>query len=384
MKKYTILLLALCATLATAQDKSTVINSTLGQTKNVHAIGNLYTGGQFTPEDIATIKTAGIRKVISLRTEGEVKWDEAKMVKSAAVGFVSIPFRAPETLTDQVFSDVRRQLRGRGKKLLHCGSGNRAGGVWLTYRVLDQGVPLKTALAEAKVIGLQTSAFETRAIDYIARTLAKTEGKLSVKPGINDPFSGPDLDVPGFLKRFEVESREIYAERRAILNACGLKRGDRVADIGAGTGLFTNPIARAVGEDGWVYAVDIAPKFLERINELAQREKLNNVGSVLCSATSVTLAPKSIDVAFVCDTYHHFEYPDMTLASIRRALRPGGRLIVIDFERIVGKSRPWILGHVRAGREVFSKEITDAGFVLEKQVKVSGLKENYFLVFKRS
>ncbi len=384
MKIHIALILLLATVTSSGQRKTPAVHdSSLGTTRNVHAIGDLYTSGQFGKDDIGIIQERKIRRVISLRTVEEVKWDEAAAIKSAAIKFNSIPFGAPDTLNDSVFDQVRRLLRRRGKVLLHCGSANRVGAVWLTYRVLDQGVPLKAALREAKTIGLRTPGFETKAVDYITRTLAKTGGLLSVKPGINDPFDGPELDIPGFLKKFEVESREIYSQRREILAACELKQGDHVADVGAGTGLFTSAMARAVGETGWVYAVDIAPKFLVRINELAVKEKLTNIGSVLCSPTSVTLPTASVDVAFICDTYHHFEYPSLNLASLHRAVKSGGRLIIIDFERIVGKTRPWILGHVRADKETFTQEIVSAGFTLKKQVKVKGLKENYFLVFER-
>ena len=105
--------------------------------------------------------------------------------------------------------------------------------------------------------------------------------------------------------------------------------------------------------------------------------------SVLCSDRSVHLPPDSIDLAFVCDTYHHFEYPPATLASIRRALKPTGTLVVVDFERIPGKSREFILGHVRAGKEVFTREIVDAGFILMGEVDMPLLEENYLLRFRK-
>jgi ubiquinone/menaquinone biosynthesis C-methylase UbiE len=93
------------------------------------------------------------------------------------------------------------------------------------------------------------------------------------------------------------------------------------------------------------------------------------------------LPEKSIDVAFICDTYHHFEFPQKTMASIHRALKPGGQMIVIDFKRIDGKSSEFILKHVRAGQEVFTAEIRDAGFKQLDEIKM--LKENYFLRFER-
>ncbi len=231
MKIHIALILLLATVTSSGQRKTPAVHdSSLGTTRNVHAIGDLYTSGQFGKDDIGIIQERKIRRVISLRTVEEVKWDEAAAIKSAAIKFNSIPFGAPDTLNDSVFDQVRRLLRQRGKVLLHCGSANRVGAVWLTYRVLDQGVPLKAALREAKTIGLRTPGFETKAVDYITRTLAKTGGLLSVKPGINDPFDGPELDIPGFLKKFEVESREIYSQRREILAACELKQGDHAAD----------------------------------------------------------------------------------------------------------------------------------------------------------
>src|SRR5437764_763862 len=79
----------------------------------------------------------------------------------------------------------------------------------------------------------------------------------SVRPGINKPFENPD--VKEFVGKFEVESREIFARRKEIVEACRLRPGMVVADVGAGTGLFTRLFAAAVGPEGKVYAVDIAP-----------------------------------------------------------------------------------------------------------------------------
>lgn len=202
----------------------------------------------------------------------------------------------------------------------------------------------------------------------------------SVKPGINDPFKDPN--VKGFQTKFEVESREVFAQREKIVAACELKPGMVVADIGAGTGLFTRLFAKEVGPNGQVYAVDIAPRFLEYVQKTSRDAGLRNVTPVLCSPDSVDLPPNSIDVAFVCDTYHHFEFPQRTLASLHRAMKPGGRLVVIDFVRIPGKSSEWTLGHVRAGQEVFEKEIAEAGFTKSNEVK-DLLKENYFVVFAK-
>jgi predicted methyltransferase len=93
------------------------------------------------------------------------------------------------------------------------------------------------------------------------------------------------------------------------------------------------------------------------------------------------LPAASLDLAFVCDTYHHFAYPEKSLASIHRALKPQGALIVIDFEREVGKSREWVLQHVRAGKDVFTEEILRSGFEMEAEVPIEGFHENYLVRF---
>ena len=141
--------------------------------------------------------------------------------------------------------------------------------------------------------------------------------------------------------------------------------------------------AEAVGEKGWVYAVDISPRMLEHINEKTQSDGTHNITSVLCTDRNIRLPPNSLDLVFICDTYHHFEYPQTTLASIYSALRAGGTMVVIDFERIPGESREWILGHVRAGKEIVQREILNAGFRFVEEVKVPEFEENYLLRFRK-
>ncbi|MEZ6124471.1 MAG: methyltransferase domain-containing protein [Planctomycetaceae bacterium] len=201
----------------------------------------------------------------------------------------------------------------------------------------------------------------------------------SVRPGINDSFRDPDPKQ--FTERFEIESREVFAKRQDILKAIQLKPTDIVADVGAGTGLFTRLFASAQGADGRVIAVDIAQKFLDHIEVTCREQNLRNVETVLCRDDSVQLPPQSVDAVFICDTYHHFEFPQKTMASIRAALKPGGRVIVIDFKRIEGESSDWTMNHVRAGQDVFEAEIVSAGFRRVAQVQ-DVLKENYMLIFE--
>lgn len=209
-------------------------------------------------------------------------------------------------------------------------------------------------------------------------------GEKSVRPGVNESFLNPKLDPGKLQKRFEGESREVFAHRHRIAAATNLAKGLAVADIGAGTGLFMDLFAKGVGREGVVYAVDISTKLIGFMNERIAKKGYSQVKTVLCSERSVDLRDNSVDVAFVCDTYHHFEYPQSTLTSIRKALRQNGRLVIVDFERIPGKSRDWVLKHVRAGKETVIKEIESAGFCLTGETKVKGLRENYLIHFARN
>jgi ubiquinone/menaquinone biosynthesis C-methylase UbiE len=211
-------------------------------------------------------------------------------------------------------------------------------------------------------------------------TSAPPQHEPSVRPGVNDEYKN-DPDLAKWKERFEKQGREIWDRRDEIVEKVGLKPGESVADVGAGTGFFSFLFSKRVGEKGTVYSVDILPEFVEAIRKDAAARGLANVKPVLCKADSVELPPASIDAAFVCDTYHHFEYPKSTLASILAALRPGGRLIVVDFDRVEGQSSQWILDHVRAGKAKVVEEITAAGF--EKVEDVSFSKETYFVRFRK-
>ncbi len=200
-------------------------------------------------------------------------------------------------------------------------------------------------------------------------------------PKINDAFKKPD--VKAYVKKFESEDREPYARRHEIVAALELKPEMVVADIGAGTGLFTRLMAEKVGRKGKVYAVDIAPEFLAHIAADAKKHGRTQIVTVRGTQQTTNLPRGSLDLAFLSDVYHHLERPDSVLASLREAIKPGGRLVVVEFDRVEGKSAPFVLKHVRAGRNVFIKEIESAGFKRITSAKAPVLKENFFAAFER-
>ena len=236
-------------------------------------------------------------------------------------------------------------------------------------------------IAELKdrVAQLEAQLEELRRTPPISAAVLVAE--QNVKPDINDRWRGEDIGP--LIGTLETESREIFTERFKLAAVVGPVPGMVIADIGAGSGFMTNIFARQVGSGGKVYAVDINPVMMKHVAEGAAEADLTNVETVVCTDKSVELPDESIDIAFICDVYHHFEYPMNSMTSLWKALKPGGQVVVVDFHRIEGVSRPFIMGHVRAGEEVFMQEIIDAGFELLNDHDVSFLTENYVLRFQK-
>lgn len=250
---------------------------------------------------------------------------------------------------------------------------------------MTAGFPLLAVLAAAGFLATVTAGRQDpQSGGHLPANVQEPAGSI---PGaaaeLNAGFVDPALDIDQWVARFELESREIYASRSEILKHLNLAPGTRVADIGAGTGFFALMFAEAVGETGQVYAVDIGSRFLEHIVGAAAERKLQNVVPVLAGSHSCNLPRQSVDLVFICDTYHHFEQPTPTLQSIDRALARGGEIVIIDFERIPGQSRPWVIEHVRGDKAAFRRELESCGFEFVEEVAISTFSENYFLRFRR-
>jgi len=198
----------------------------------------------------------------------------------------------------------------------------------------------------------------------------------SVKPGINKHYENPNVER--IAKSYEREGREVVQKLDEIVAACGLRPGMAVADVGAGTGLFTRPFARKVAPGGKVFAVDITEEFVDWIEKTCREQGIENVTCVKNTETSVELAPESVDLVFLCDTYHHFEYPFKMLDSISAALKPGGRLVIVDYKKEKGVSPDWVFGHVRADMKTVIAECERAGFTFVDEVP-DLMRENYLI-----
>jgi ubiquinone/menaquinone biosynthesis C-methylase UbiE len=190
-----------------------------------------------------------------------------------------------------------------------------------------------------------------------------------------------DADQAQWADRFEHEGRAIYDNRYAILDELALRPGLNVADIGAGSGLFSRLIAGRVAPGGMVYAVDIAKSMVDHIDKTVKEQQITDITPVLGDPRSPMLAPDSVDRVVIIDSYHHFEFPAEMLAEIRKALRPDGLFVLVDFKRIEGISAPYILKMVRAGEGTFTDEFQNAGFELVERHE-SITPDNYLLKFR--
>ena len=217
----------------------------------------------------------------------------------------------------------------------------------------------------------------------IDASAARPNTEQNVAPTINERFKNPELDVEMWADRFSGESREVFTARFEVLEALGLRSGQRVADVGAGTGLYVKLFAQAVGAEGRVYAIDIAQKFLDFVDENAKADGLTQVTTLLGADRTTHLPTQSVDVVFHSDTYHHFEYPMTMSRDLARALVDGGDMFVLDFEKVPGQSSDFVMGHVRAGKETVIEEIESSGFKLVREIDVVGLDENYLLHFRK-
>jgi ubiquinone/menaquinone biosynthesis C-methylase UbiE len=183
-------------------------------------------------------------------------------------------------------------------------------------------------------------------------------------------------DIEKWVKIFEDPERDKWQKPREVVKALALKAGDVVADIGAGTGYFTRHFAVAVGTTGKAIGLDIEPSMVKYMNEDAEKLDLKNYEARVVKTGDPELPVRSVDVVFLCNTYHHIESRVEYFKNVSKSLKTGGRVVVVDFYKNTDFGPP--RDHKMAG-EVVIEEMKKAGYHLKKELKI--LPQQYYLEF---
>ena len=180
--------------------------------------------------------------------------------------------------------------------------------------------------------------------------------------------------------------RDEWQRPAEVFDGLGAKPGHRVADIGCGFGYFTFRLAARVGAEGKVYAIDIDKEAIDKVRQRKEREKLGQVEPVLGESNDPHL-PNDLDSVLIVDSYHEFRDYDRMMKAVFRALKPGGRLVIIDGDGPSGRPRteyhrlhtiPAALVREEVARHGFVFKESRPGFYDEEYGK-----KFYFLIFER-
>jgi ubiquinone/menaquinone biosynthesis C-methylase UbiE len=182
------------------------------------------------------------------------------------------------------------------------------------------------------------------------------------------------------LKRLAYEGfgRDDWQKPDQVVQSLNIRPGDRVADLGSGSGYFTFRLAQAVGPAGKVYAVDVDRGLSEDLAERAQKEGLRNIETVLARHDDPLLPGPGVDLIFTSNTYHHIEARVKYFADAGKYLRPDGRIAIVDFNGNYWFER--LIGHYTATAAV-KKEMEEAGYRLDRDFDF--LERQSFLIFSK-
>jgi len=184
-------------------------------------------------------------------------------------------------------------------------------------------------------------------------------------------------DPKAYIGALEDPQRDAYQKPHEVLKALNIKPGEIIADIGAGSGYFTFRLSHFVGDKGKVYAVDVSPDMILHINRSIRDQKANNVVTVLADPDDPLLPDQSVNRFFICEVWHHIENQTKYLTLMKKMLKPGGEVVMIDFQKKEFPVGPPM--NMRIAREDVIKRLESNGYRLTKEHTF--LPYQYFLVF---
>ena len=187
-------------------------------------------------------------------------------------------------------------------------------------------------------------------------------------------------DIKQYLEQLDSEERDQHQKPRQVIEALNLKPGLTVADLGSGSGYFTRRFIEAVTETGKVYAVDVEPEMLKYAEEsIVHMHRSYTAEFILARPDNPKLPYESIDLLFVCNTYHHLEERAKYFSDTMSSLNPGGRIAIIDFHQDKRSGKLGFPKHHLVPRETVIAELAEAGYRLIREHTF--LPRQYFLEF---
>ncbi len=203
----------------------------------------------------------------------------------------------------------------------------------------------------------------------------------NAQPGSPNPESRTPASVMSFRGASWLERAERASEDRPeiVLAAMSLENGDVVAEVGAGTGFFTRRLAAAVAPDGRVVANDIQPEMLELMKEYLERGGITNVEQILGNEDDPLLPDNTFDWILLVDVYHEFQQPEPMLAGIREALKPDGRVALVEY-RAEGSTAAHVSRRHRMSKDQVLSEWQPAGFEIVEVI--DDLPSQHLFIFK--
>ncbi len=209
--------------------------------------------------------------------------------------------------------------------------------------------------------------------NYLLDREGKIAGKAVPKEKWGETIS--TLLKSSSLPAAAADERDKRQKPDEVIKLMNLKPGGVIVDIGAGEGYFTRRFALAVGPDGKAIGVEIDAKAVSAMTADARRLKLANYEARLVPPDDPMLAPQSVDVLFLCDAYHHINDRVSYFANVKRALKPGGKLVIIDFVKSKEHTDHSVI------REEVIDELRRAGYRLTKEHNLL-LPRQYFFEFE--
>lgn len=242
-----------------------------------------------------------------------------------------------------------------------------------TLRKLEE-VIMKSCFHQLSLIIVGVTALSLAPLfdGVLCVALAQTQGESS--------HHRRPADIQQYLEHLDRAERDTDQQPERVIEALGLQPGLSVADIGAGSGYFTRRFVQAVTEKGKVYAVDVEPDMLQYAKASITRMPIpSTVEFILAQPDNPQLPPQSVDLIFLCNVYHHLHDRPAYFSNIRSALKPGGRIAIIDFYH---DARSGDVGFPRkhlVPRDTVIEEMAKPGFQLAREHTF--LARQYFLEF---